>query len=301
MRRTWHRLVIIPHLRRSPPGGIRIFLTGLAGLILLSAFGMAAEGQSPEPVPDTVSIQSGTLTLRALLWKPSGPVPFPVVLFNHGSGPAELPLTRERLAIGPVFVRHGYAFLFLFSRGAGLSSSQDANSFDLINEALARGGVNERNRVQMQLLEKRELGDVTEALKFLRALPMIDDRRIAIAGHSFGGSLTLLMAERDTSVRAAIVFGGAAGSWDGSPQLRKRLRSAVASVRMPVFLAYAENDYSVAPARELSSELERARKPYRVKIYKAVGKTVAEGHDLLYKAVSSWEADVFAFLKEYMR
>jgi dienelactone hydrolase len=33
---------------------------------------------------------------------------------------------------------------------------------------------------------------------------------VALVGHSFGGSLTLLMAARDPTLRAAVVFGGAA-------------------------------------------------------------------------------------------
>jgi predicted dienelactone hydrolase len=37
--------------------------------------------------PDTVVVQSGNLRLHALLWRPQGKGPFPVVLFNHGSGP----------------------------------------------------------------------------------------------------------------------------------------------------------------------------------------------------------------------
>jgi dipeptidyl aminopeptidase/acylaminoacyl peptidase len=41
-----------------------------------------------------------------------------------------------------------------------------------------------------------QLDDVTAALAFLKGVPGIDPGRIAIAGHSDGGNLTLLAAER---------------------------------------------------------------------------------------------------------
>jgi hypothetical protein len=40
-------------------------------------------------VPETVVVPSGNLRLKAFLWKPNGPGPFPTVLFNHGSGGAD--------------------------------------------------------------------------------------------------------------------------------------------------------------------------------------------------------------------
>ena len=89
--------------------------------------------------PDTVVVRSGALSLRALLWRPHGPGPFPAVLFNHGSGhgqvgpSGEILHTIEELAdtIAPVFVRHSYIFLFPLRRGTGLSQNQGKNSSDL--------------------------------------------------------------------------------------------------------------------------------------------------------------------------
>ena len=53
-----------------------------------------------------------------------------------------------------------------------------------------------------------DLDETMAALSFLKATPAIDAKRIAIVGHSFGGQLTLLAAERDNAVRAAVTFGG---------------------------------------------------------------------------------------------
>jgi hypothetical protein len=38
-----------------------------------------------------------------------------------------------------------------------------------------------------------------------------------------------------------------------------------------------------------------------LKIYPPVGHGPAEGHDFVYRAVPTWERDVFTFLDEHMR
>jgi len=145
------------------------------------------------------------------------------------------------------------------------------------------------------------LDDVMAALSYLKRVPGIDARRLGMAGHSFGGQLTLLAAERDTSLRAAISFAGAAGSWDRSSETRERLIAAVRGISAAVMLVQAANDYSTAPSIALRDELERLHKPHVVKIYPAVGQTADEGHNLLYLAVPRWQNDVFKFLDERLR
>jgi dipeptidyl aminopeptidase/acylaminoacyl peptidase len=68
----------------------------------------------------------------------------------------------------------------------------------------------------------------------------------SLAGHSFGGSLTLLAAEHDSTVRAAVAFGAAANSWDRSAEFRERLLTAVRNAAAPVMLIQASG---VAAAR----------------------------------------------------
>lgn len=105
----------------------------LAALVLTSGLATGAQGQASGE-PATVVVRNGTLTLRALLWRPRGHGPFPAVLFNNGSGRSRAELERlgpyERLAdaVGPVFARHGYVFLYLFRRGVGLSADQGTST-----------------------------------------------------------------------------------------------------------------------------------------------------------------------------
>ena len=262
---------------------------------------MPLEAQRREDSPDTVLVQSGSLRLRGLLWRPQGSGPFPAVLFNHGAGPAELPLAADRLALGPIFAGHGYVFLFLFRRGAGLSASEGANSYDVMRKALAERGQGARNEAQLQLLEADDVADALAGLALLRTTRGVDARRVAVVGHSFGGSLALLMAEHDSTLRAAVVYGAAGESWQKSPPLRKRLTTAVGRTVVPVFFIHAANDYSVAPGQALAGEMARLRKRHRVEIYPALGQTVEAGHDFIFLAPSTWERDVFAFLNDHLR
>jgi carboxymethylenebutenolidase len=138
-------------------------------------------------------------------------------------------------------------------------------------------------------------------LVFLRSLPEVNPNRIAVAGHSSGGQLALLLIERDSRVRAAVVFGAAAASWNNSALLRSRLLTAVRLTTAPAFFIHAENDFSVAPGKALAAEMTRLEKRNRLKIFPRVGQTPGEGHDFVYSRPSEWVPDVFAFLNECMR
>jgi len=121
-----------------------------------------------------------------------------------------------------------------------------------------------------------------------------------VVGHSFGGSLSLLLALRDPGIRAAVIFGGAAGSWDQSSVLRERLLAAVGRMSAPALFLHAENDYSTAPGSALAAEMQRLAKPHALKIYPPFGADTRAGHNLIFRSVGTWESDVFAFLDEYL-
>src|SRR5712691_11386769 len=257
--------------------------------------------------PETVVVHNGPVTLHAMVWRPQGSGPFPGILLNHGSGRSREQLERlgpyERNAetLGPVFSRHGYVFFYLFRHGVGTSSDQGANAFDLMNKESAEHGQEARNTLQLRLLENRDMDDALSGLKFLRALPYVDARNTALVGDSFGGSLTVLLAEREPNLRAVVVFSGAGYSFDRSPALRERLFTAIDRIAAPVFFIHAANDYSLSSGKVLDARREHIGKPHRLKIYPPIGHTVDDGHDFLHLGVNIWEPDVFAFLDENMR
>jgi len=279
----------------------------MVALLVASAFLYPPRGQLAEStVPRTVVIQSGALNLKALLWTPVGSTSFPAVLFSHGrsddavhTGGLEFAAAAQTL--GPVFVKHGYAFLYLFRRGEGLSADQGNFIGDILGRERSANGEEARKHLQFILLTTDHLDDVSAGLSFLKRLPGVDPRRIAVAGHSFGGQLTLLAAERDSVVRAAVTFGAAASSWEGSSELRERLLTALRKITIPIMLIQAANDYSVIPGQAMAGELARLNKPHLLKIYPPVGQTSDDGHNAVYKSVVQWEDDVFKFLDRYVR
>jgi dienelactone hydrolase len=111
----------------------------------------------------------------------------------------------------------------------------------------------------------------------------------------------LLLAERDSGIRAAVLFSGSAASWEHAPELRARLLAAADHTTVPMFLIQAANDYSIAPTQALDSAMTRLGKPHQAKIYPPVGQTPDDGHGFIYFAVQTWEPDVFAFLDRYTR
>ncbi len=276
---------------------------------LVSAFASVVVAANPPPFAaarQTVEFPSGNLRLKAFLWKPDGPGPFAAVLFNHGSGGADaahtagLPITEAAEKLAPLFLKHGYAFLYPFRRGQGLSADQALFMQGVLQREEEAKGKEARQHLQFVLATTDHLDDVLAALSFLKTVAGIDAKRIAIAGHSFGGQLTLLAAARDNTLRAVVTFAAAAGSWQRSPELRERLLTAVGKTTSPIMLIHAANDYDTAAGRALSAELDRLRKPHLLKIYPPVGQTSDDGHNLLYLAMPQWEDDVFKFLDEHV-
>ena len=146
----------------------------------------AAVGQSsPLMAPQTVEIPSGNLRLKAFLWNPAGRGPFPAVLFNHGSGGADaaqtagMPITEAAERLAPLFVKHGYAFLYLFRRGQGLSADQAPFMQDVLQREEVAKGKDARQHLQFILSTTEQLDDVIAALSFLKGVPGVDSRRIA--------------------------------------------------------------------------------------------------------------------------
>ena len=255
--------------------------------------------------PDTVSVQSGHLNLQALFWRPKGPGPFPALIWSHGNYASKsTPGTVDALLgsitstslLGQEFARNGYVFLGLFRRGTGLSKGEGDSSQDLLLRSLKEKSLEDRNKLQVHLLETEQLEDVIAGIQFLRSSQDVDTSRIGVIGHSFGGSLALLLAEHDPSLKAVVVFGAAAYSWNLSPQLRARLTESVKRIAAPILLIHAKNDYSISSADSLGTLMDRLGKPHTVIIYPPFGNNTDVGHNFIFLGIPIWERDVLAFL-----
>ena len=255
----------------------------------------AASEASP---PDTLSFPSGALTLRGILWKPNGAGPFPAVLFHHGSGRS---YEREMAALGPLYAAHGYVFFVPFRRGQGLSSTQGPYIGDLLDAERKAHGIDAEGQLIVDQLTGPHFRDAVAARLFLAALPFVDPHRMAVAGNSFGGIMTMITVERDQGFRAAVDFAGAAQTWKDAAPVRDLMIRAARNARVPVLFVQAENDYDLTPSRTLAAEMASAGKPHAIRIFPPFGGTTPVGHSFGYFGGDIWAGTVFAFLEEHLR
>jgi len=204
-------------------------------------------------------------------------------------------MAQAATVLAPIFLRHGYVFLYLCRRGQGLSADQGPFTQDLLKRAEAKSP-DARKQLHYELVTGVQLDDALAGLAFLKTMAGVDPKRIAIVGHSFGGVLTLLSGDHDPTIRAEVTFAAGANSWRLSQPLRGRILASVNKTSAPIMLLHAINDYDTTPGREIAAELERLHKPHLLKIYPAVGTTSDDGHNFLYFAIPKWETDVFQFL-----
>lgn len=244
-----------------------------------------------------VTFPSGSLTLHGALYKPDGRGPFPAVVYNHGSAPGML--SQEAFdALGPVFASRGWVFFGPYRRGQGLSAAEGPYIGDQIAEAQRRGGLSAGAGALVRLLETDHLNDQLAALEWLKHQSFVDDRRIAVAGNSFGGIETVLGSEHG-GYCAAVDSAGGAESWAQAPALQSLMLRAVRRSQAPIFFFQAANDYDLSPSTTLSAAMRAEGKPYEVKIYPRYGNSPRNGHTFGYFGSAVWADDVFRFLNRY--
>lgn len=265
----------------------------IAFLLTLRVPIVSAQTQKLAAYPVEVTFPSGNLTLHGFLYKPAGAGPFPAILWNHGSErrPGWLP------DLAPLFISHGYILFIPHRRGQGRSPGEYV--MDQLAQANESRGPHTRDKRLVELMEL-QLQDQMAALTYMKGLPEVDTQRIAVAGCSFGGIQTALMAERGLGLRAAIDFAGAAQTWKESPELRDRMIKAVGRAQMPILFIQAENDYDLAPSRTLTTEMEEANKPHELLVFPSFGKSTQEAHEFCVHGGEIWAPKVFSFLSQAM-
>jgi dipeptidyl aminopeptidase/acylaminoacyl peptidase len=252
-------------------------------------------GVQATPAAETVSFNSGGKVLHGLLYKPTGPGPFPTVLYNHGSAPRLLNNQAFEL-IGPLFTARGWAFFAPYRRGQGLSSDAGPYVMDEVEAARARGGEGLAAQTVVRLLSTEQLQDQMAALGWLKEQSFVRPALIAVMGNSFGGIETVLGAEQG-GYCAAVDASGGAESWDRNPGLHSIMSHAVLHSTAPILFFQAQNDYSLAPSRTLYAAMKAAHKPTEIRIYPAYGNSHQAGHSFAYRGASVWIDDVVRFLQ----
>lgn len=260
---------------------------------------LIAFAQPAAPIPSIVSFTSDGTILRAYLYKPNGQGPFPVVIWNPASskgmfGPGD---DSQFSALARHAVDRGYA-LFVPDRHSNSQSRGMVKGGELTEQL--RGESSDLASVERRAVEFYESHnkDVLAAIEFIKAQSFIDDRRVVMAGSASGAVQSLLASEKETGVRAFVVFSPGAASWKENSLLQAMLRRAVRNAKAPIFLIQAQNDFTLEPSELLGKELEKKGSTNRVKVYPPFGTTHAQGNMFALNGSSTWSSDVFDFIRE---
>ncbi|OLS99372.1 hypothetical protein BJF90_39165 [Pseudonocardia sp. CNS-004] len=226
---------------KSIPGAFTQF--GQSYPLVLRPGPVAGRPQEPKPPfpyrSEDVKYPGQDVELAGTLTRPEGPGPFTAVVLATGSGAQnrdeELFGHKPFLLLADILTRAGYAVLRVDDRGVGGSGGQLLESdYDQLTADLVAG------------------------VDFLRGRPEINRDRIGVLGHSEGGYLAPLVAQR-TPLAFVIMMAGPAASGEEVLALQNQLLlesagappelvgNQVAYVRTLVALLRAE-DYDRARA-----------------------------------------------------
>jgi uncharacterized protein len=190
---AWYRGTFEPD-GKSIPGAFTQF--GQSFPLVLRPGPVAGRPQEPRPPfpyrTEDVKYPGQGVDLAGTLTLPQGPGPFTAVVLVTGSGPQnrdeELFGHKPFLLLADLLTRAGYAVLRVDDRGVGGSGGQlYTSNYDELT------------------------GDVVAGVEFLRGRPEIDKARIGLLGHSEGGYLVPLAAQR-TPIAFAVLMAGPAAS-----------------------------------------------------------------------------------------
>jgi dienelactone hydrolase len=247
------------------------------------------------------SPQSG-VTMRATLFRPPGPGPFPLVVINHGTTQSAEERAKYRTtqfaAASNFFLQHGYAVLVPQRPGHGetggpyLEPDGPCASADYRRSGLATAA------------------SISAAIDYIAAQSFISRSPAIVVGQSAGGWGALALASRNPrNIKAVINFaGGRGGRVNGRPNNNcapERLVATAgefgATTRVPTLWIYTENDSFFSP--ELSGRMaeayRRASGPIEYRLLPAFG---VDGHRFFDSkdAVAIWGPIVEKFLKELL-
>lgn len=130
------------------------------------------------------------LSLEATLFKPDGPGPFPIIIFNHGKERGD-PKQQKRsrpLALAREFVQRGYAVLA--PNREGFADSDGSYSEQLCG---------------IEDLGLQQAADVAAAVHYIKQQPYAQANRIVIIGASEGGLASIAYGEQPAAGVVGIV------------------------------------------------------------------------------------------------
>ncbi|MDR3095621.1 MAG: prolyl oligopeptidase family serine peptidase [Paraburkholderia sp.] len=177
-----------------------------------------------------VAGESGVM-LETTVYRPDGPGPFPMVVFNHGKIPGD-PRMQPRsdpMSFAREFVRRGYVVVAPNRQGfAGSGGTYQQDGCDVASNGLGQAA------------------DVATAVDYMAKQPYVDANHIVVAGTSHGGLATMAYGtEAAHGVRALINFSGglrqdACTGWQNN--LTEAFGDYGAKARVASLWLYGDND-----------------------------------------------------------
>jgi dienelactone hydrolase len=180
--------------------------------------------------------RSGGVALETTIFKPDGPGPFPMVVFNHGKVKGD-PRTQSRsepLALAREFVRRGYVVVAPNRQGF----AQSGGNYRQYGCDVERNGLGQAD-------------DVAATVAYMSKQPYVDAQHIVVVGNSHGGLATMAYGtEAAPGVRGLINFSGglrqdACVGWQDN--LTHAFSAYGSKAKVPSLWLYGQND-SVFPA-----------------------------------------------------
>jgi dienelactone hydrolase len=211
----------------------------IAGLAMAVAVTLFCAATAATAAPDSVEIPNGDIKLKALLFKPDGPGPFPAVLAMHGcEGLLNSPgvLSSRYHDWADRLNKAGFAVLYADSYGS-------------------RGQGNQcRTRTTVRT-DRERMADANAARTWLQAQPFVKPEHVSLLGWS-SGAISVLWSARPRAkphddkpdFRSAVAF------YPGC----RRLDTAAWSARVPTLILIGSAD-DVVSARACEQMVAGAR------------------------------------------
>lgn len=175
---------------------------GLAGLLLSVAACDSQAPPHPDPTVQTQQVQfySGPLLLEGTLSLPDTDVPTAAVVIVNGSGPVDrdgfyVPDPNQH----PPFYR----------RWAERLTQQNLVVLRYDKRFLTHASVD-----PLMLSQEDQIDDLLAAFQYLKTRPEVDPERVFLVGHSEGGNLVPVAAQREAGVRGIVVVASVAFAVD---------------------------------------------------------------------------------------
>jgi dienelactone hydrolase len=257
--------------------------------------------ETVDKVPVTVTLLSGkTYTGQMIVthYRPEGPGPFPIVIFNHGRSAAKekraMPPRERYTSVARYWIRRGFAVFVPTRLGYGDSGT------DPDPEYSGRNCDNRNFGVPLAAMLKA-IGATAELAK---TLPWADTKRLIIMGQSYGGFGSIgASAENRAGLIAAINFaGGGGGNPDRHPmqpcspaQIASLYNNIGKHATVPTLWLYAENDQYWGPEWPRKWHAAYVKDGGRAELatFPAVG---ADGHALIRGGFRLWRPVVDRFI-----